>query len=630
MRCALLVRLGVSVSLVGAALTLLSCSARSAGTSALHENSPAHDCAADAVPADLAHRLQNPDPSLPILPADYSAPGAPNAVFACYDPANPPPQEVIQRVEETLYGLSLQFQLGSRWTQTATNPNTGGQGTPITLTWSFVPDGLNIPSGVGEPAAASNLFAQMDSKFGGNRALWIQRITDAFTRWGQLSGITYVRVTFGGNEWDDGALWGSGGQLTRRGDIRIAGKAIDGSNGILAYNGMPNQSDMVIDMAESWGSSTNTHRFLRNVVMHEHGHGLGFAHSCPQNNSKLMEPFLATSFDGPQQDEIRGVQRFYGDANEDDNASIRAADLGTRPPNTATTIGNVPSIIPSTPSNFGVPTPGNSSALSIDNEGEQDWFRFTLAQPLLVSVTLSPVGSNYLDGPQNGNGSCSAGTAEDAVAQANLRLQLFGPDGAIPIFTADANAAGSSEIASQILCPAADSFIRVSETAAVTGTQLYRFTITTSTALTLGATDGTFTDKVVLGWSSVPNALNYRVFRGETAVRNDAALLDSPVTNSYEDSTVVPGTTYFYWVQGSQSPGSFFDMAGPETGFAAAPPSCPADFNQDGNVDPDDLGDFINCFFSAPPCPGADFNQDSNVDPDDLGDYINTFFGPPC
>ncbi|MGD9688189.1 MAG: hypothetical protein AB7K52_05565 [Phycisphaerales bacterium] len=57
---------------------------------------------------------------------------------------------------------------------------------------------------------------------------------------------------------------------------------------------------------------------------------------------------------------------------------------------------------------------------------------------------------------------------------------------------------------------------------------------------------------------------------------------------------------------------------------------CPADFNGDGNVDPDDLGDFINCFFEIPPCNRADFNGDGNVDPDDLGDFINVFFGPPC
>ncbi|MGD9688720.1 MAG: M12 family metallo-peptidase [Phycisphaerales bacterium] len=53
--------------------------------------------------------------------------------------------------------------------------------------------------------------------------------------------------------------------------------------------------------------------------------------------------------------------------------------------------------------------------------------------------------------------------------------------------------------------------------------------------------------------------------------------------------------------------------------------TCPADFNADGNLDPDDLGDFINCFF-GPGCASADFNGDGNVDPDDLGDFINVFF----
>ncbi len=45
---------------------------------------------------------------------------------------------------------------------------------------------------------------------------------------------------------------------------------------------------------------------------------------------------------------------------------------------------------------------------------------------------------------------------------------------------------------------------------------------------------------------------------------------------------------------------------------------------------PDDLGDYLNCYFDSPPCPQADFNGDGGVDPDDLGDYLNVFFGPPC
>ncbi|MGD9690021.1 MAG: hypothetical protein AB7V47_09795 [Phycisphaerales bacterium] len=57
---------------------------------------------------------------------------------------------------------------------------------------------------------------------------------------------------------------------------------------------------------------------------------------------------------------------------------------------------------------------------------------------------------------------------------------------------------------------------------------------------------------------------------------------------------------------------------------------CPQDFNGDMIVNADDLGDYINCYFSVPPCDQADFNQDGTTDADDLGDYINAYFGPAC
>ncbi len=58
------------------------------------------------------------------------------------------------------------------------------------------------------------------------------------------------------------------------------------------------------------------------------------------------------------------------------------------------------------------------------------------------------------------------------------------------------------------------------------------------------------------------------------------------------------------------------------------PPACLADFNTDGTVDPDDLADFIACYFSAPPCPLADVSGDGAADPDDLSDFIALFFTP--
>jgi hypothetical protein len=58
--------------------------------------------------------------------------------------------------------------------------------------------------------------------------------------------------------------------------------------------------------------------------------------------------------------------------------------------------------------------------------------------------------------------------------------------------------------------------------------------------------------------------------------------------------------------------------------------TCAADFNNDGNLDPDDLSDFITCFFLdiqfPASCPQADFNNDGFRDPDDLSDYITAFF----
>jgi len=56
------------------------------------------------------------------------------------------------------------------------------------------------------------------------------------------------------------------------------------------------------------------------------------------------------------------------------------------------------------------------------------------------------------------------------------------------------------------------------------------------------------------------------------------------------------------------------------------PPTCPADFNADGELNPDDLADYIGCYFAEPACSGADFNADGQANPDDLADFIGAFF----
>jgi hypothetical protein len=59
---------------------------------------------------------------------------------------------------------------------------------------------------------------------------------------------------------------------------------------------------------------------------------------------------------------------------------------------------------------------------------------------------------------------------------------------------------------------------------------------------------------------------------------------------------------------------------------------CDADLNRDNTVNPDDLSDFITCFFLEVQLPGtcaqADFNTDGFTSPDDRSDYITAFFTP--
>ncbi len=57
-----------------------------------------------------------------------------------------------------------------------------------------------------------------------------------------------------------------------------------------------------------------------------------------------------------------------------------------------------------------------------------------------------------------------------------------------------------------------------------------------------------------------------------------------------------------------------------------APPSCPADYNLDGVLNADDIGDFITGYFNVPSDAATDFNADGVINADDLGDFITAYF----
>jgi uncharacterized repeat protein (TIGR01451 family) len=361
------------------------------------------------------------------------------------------------------------FNVGNRWFDTATDPSGLGQGDPMTLTWGIVPDGTNIPGFNGEPTAGSDLIAFLDTVIGAGpggsdltQRPWFASFQAIFDTWATLTGIRYVYEPN-----DDGVTFSSNpfvnaGQLGTRPDIRIGGHSIDGQSGsnVLAYNFFPDVGDMVIDTDNSgfFGSSFGNFLGLRNTLAHEHGHGLGIDHVCPISQTKLMEPFVSFAFDGAQEDDILAANRGYGDTLEFPGENDTAG--------TASSLGS-----PAIPSTTAV------NGVSIDDNSDVDFFAVTVPAGTRATVTLTPTGTTYLSGPQNANGSCSAGSNFNAKNQSNLALELRGLSGNNVLASANAGGLGATETITNFALPegAGTYFVRVSGSA--NAAQMYSLSV---------------------------------------------------------------------------------------------------------------------------------------------------------
>lgn len=342
----------------------------------------------------------------------------------------------------------------SRWSSTATNGGGLTQGQATTITWHVVADDTPIGSHNGEGASPSNLRSFLDGIYG-SEATWMPLFDQIFDSWSGFNGITYERV-----DYDDGGFGGTElsfgrGELGVRADIRIGGHFIDGNSNVLAYNFFPDVGDMVIDTADNFyaaaGSLANNSLGLRNVLAHEHGHGMGLSHVMPVSQTKLMEPFISFAFDGPQEDDILATNRLYGDRFE--------KGAGNDTIENATPLGAVD---------------GGSASItnvSIDDDGDVDLFRFSVSGPKRASVTLNPVGTAYLSGTQDG----ASPTMFDARAQNDLAVEILRADGTV-LGTIDVTGLGESELLENIsLVAAGDYFVRVTGNA--NAAQGYDFTV---------------------------------------------------------------------------------------------------------------------------------------------------------
>ncbi len=413
--------------------------------------------ATEQVHRDMIQRvLANPTP--PALTE------TPEGLRVCWQEGTDPDlRSAFDRALEKGGVSSFTFSDGSRWSTTATDGSGLSQGDPTTITWGFADDGTAIDGFIGEAANPSNLIAFLDGIYGAGpggsdltQRPWFTYFEQMFDNWSSLIGCNYVYEPA-----DDGAaLAYNNGVLGVRADVRIGGHLLDGNSGTLAYNFFPNTGDMVIDTGDNFYTNTaNNSRRLRNVLAHEHGHGLGISHVCPVNGTKLMEPFINTSYDGVQFDDRLAGNRGYGDTDEfpvENDTFGNATDFGA------------------------VSTPGNASTQrSIDDNSDTDYFSFTVGASTTLDVTLTPDGTTYLSGPQNANGSCSAGSNFNALAQSNLEVRVYDTDGTTVLASANATSAGNPETISSLALPGAGTyFVRVLGTA--NAAQIYTVDLTTS------------------------------------------------------------------------------------------------------------------------------------------------------
>ena len=379
-------------------------------------------------------------------------------------------EAVMQRAEaaaESPEFAAFQFSDTDRWSATTTSGGGLSQGDGTTVTWSIVPDGTSIYGYNNEATSPSDLRAKLNGIYGSINT-WLPLFEQSFDRLSELSGVNYVYEPN-----DDGSAWTStniaSGQLGVRGDVRISGHNIDGGSGVLAYNFFPNFSDMVIDTGDVTSgffanTSANSLR-LRQVLMHEAGHGLGISHVESNNGQFLMEPFINLNFDGPQFDDVLGMHRGYGDANEfvGNDSSANATPLGSINAGESITIG-------ADADDLGV-APADVDFVSIDDNSDADYYSITIGADSALDIDLTPLGPTYSQGPQGGFQSTFV-----ASAQNDLSLAVIDRDGNTVLAAANSSGLGGSESLSNVtVATAGQYYLRV--TGSQNAAQMYQLSL---------------------------------------------------------------------------------------------------------------------------------------------------------
>lgn len=415
------------------------------------------------------------------VPAEGTPP--PARSIACY-PANPteeqaafiarfralPPALLPPGADPSRYIVDPRAWAGAGPSGGSTGP--AGLARPISLTYSFPKDttpwGVSPISNPGPSELSQKLIALFGS---GNLDLGREHIRQALASWRRAAAIEYEEVS------DDNAPQDQlETRVSTRGDIRFGGRSLTIAT-FLGYNAFPSVlagaeiggGDMFINtsffQAQWFNNPADNFRYFRNFVAHEHGHGLGLVHTTPCDNSKLMEPFLPTAFDTAQIDDIRAVQRNYGDRLAPNQTFAQARGLGD------------------------LASPGPRSVrealLSTNGAGDQDWFAFSLSSPQPVVIAAQPVGGSYTQGSQVADCDGANFGVVNASNAGNLALELRDGAGGTTLFVSDAGPNGVTESITASLA-AGDYSVRVVDVGpnqpGDQAVQLYNLTIRTNDA----------------------------------------------------------------------------------------------------------------------------------------------------
>lgn len=198
----------------------------------------------------------------------------------------------------------------------------------------------------------------------------------------------------------------------------------------------------------------NNSRGLRNVIAHEHGHGLGMPHLESNNSAQLMEPSINLTFDGPQHHDILMAHRGYGDFHEKSFGQLgndvfsRATNLGVIADGGSASVGN-------SARTFAV-APTAIDFVSIDHSNDVDFWSFTVNSPGTINALLDPLGFTYNAGPQGGTQ-----ISVNTQTRSDLSLALFDINGTSLLSLANLGSFGASEFLSFGLNTPGTYFLRV-------------------------------------------------------------------------------------------------------------------------------------------------------------------------